>query len=311
MTRIAVPFALLAIGCAPSAAVYACPQLVVDDYEWIGAVGPPGTAAAFERVTLQVEDQVLDVASAGADGSFALRGYHRGAFRRGVRPEIHAGGHTIARIEAGPASASIAYAPGARPVVEDAPMVRFTGELQGATSHPPAIRETYVVNWGTHGAAPARARVDEEFSAAIAGHAGDCISVLSVHEDGTTGGCWWPGGGGCICHHCSLEAELADSCIDSTDPNHLYPPTLHTCTPVPGEILTTDVASGEPGATHGRTPLPADERTDPGASSSGPPPPDRGGEIPTGHPSSPSDAGAPDAGPPPHHDPDADAGAPS
>lgn len=304
MHRIVAPAALLAIACSPSVPVYACPELNVDGYRWIGAVGPPGTVPAFAAVTLELDGEVLDVVAAARDGSFALRGGHDGAFPHGARPEVHAGRRTIARLDPGPSSAFITYAPGARPVVQDAPRVRFTGELAAATPRAVPIREAFIVNWNGGTAQPVSARIDETFSAETNGEVGDCITVISLHDDGTTGGCWWPRGGGCICHHCSLADETAGTCVEPSRA------TEHDCTPVPGmawpdaampaetppaawpDVARPDVAwpdAGPPDAS-GRTPLPASERHDPPPSPSHrtPPSPDRADDIPTGQ--------APDAG---------------
>jgi hypothetical protein len=109
--------------------------------------------------------------------------------------------------------ADIAYEPGTTPLIavgDDT--LRFTGWLE--TVPPPVpIRRAYFVNWtrGTVETVSPPPSLDVPFTHEGFGRRGDCAAIVSRHEDGVSGGCWWPrGGGGCapFCTEAEYRAGL-------------------------------------------------------------------------------------------------------
>ncbi len=272
------------LACEVGTPVRACPSLVVGEWTWFGVIGPPGSAQPGEWVRLYHpgDEEYGDTWFATPTGSFALRA--AGRTRRGEQPEavlelVRSG--VRYRVRPGPSEALIEYAAGSRPVMQTGPAeMTFTGWLSSERASTP-IAGAWVVDWTT-------GEVDwidpppsfgTPFSVTMPGGLHHCLTIYTEHRDDGTGGCWWPRGGGCLCHRCTVAEERAGTCHEEPPQSSVGPHFPCGCNSMPPAD-----PSHPP-----REPLPVDERHDPpppphSSPPRGPPDPDRGDDIPVGAP---------------------------
>ncbi|MFN7701349.1 MAG: hypothetical protein ACK6CU_09460 [Deltaproteobacteria bacterium] len=265
--------------------ISACPTLTLGAWEWFGVIGPPGTVAPNERLTLREEGgeplaHGLGVAT--AEGSFALRGARRSGSGRLVVLETASGQRFSVR--AGRTEARIDYAPEALAVTEGDPgTMTFHGWLAATPTSSP-IERAWAASWATGAVAPIdpTPRLGIPISGAtVRGSLGECMTIFSQHTSGGTGGCWWPRPGGCLCRHCTADELAAGSCVE----------------PAPlGEDPTCQCEDRPRPDASAPGPLPARERFDRPSPARGDPPPPFYGTSPEPEPAYP-DAGRIDAGP--------------
>jgi hypothetical protein len=278
-------------SCELGPPVRACPALVVGEWTWFGVIGPPGSAQPGEIVRLYHpgDEEWGDAWRATPSGSFALRAAGRvGARGSPTAVLVLEGSGARYTVRPRPSEATIEYAPGSRPVMQTGPNeMTFTGWLSPTRATTP-IAGAWVADWTTGEVEWIEHPIlGVPFSVSMRGGQHHCMTIYTEHVDDGTGGAWWPHGGGCLCHHCTLADEEAGTCHEYPLPQDPYGPHMACgCNPTP------DSDPSHPP----REPLPVDERHDPPPAPprGGPPPPERGDDIPAAEPS--------DAGPPPRPD---------
>ncbi len=256
-----------------------CPLLVVGEgADTVSYGGIAGRSDAFKPgacVEVYVDDVRIAKTKVTSSGTFAVQ-FQVPGDARSRRLELRlddVAGDTNERYSLAfpdETAATIEYEPDTTPLLAYAGgRLDFTGSLRASPDALP-IDDVWFVNWSNGAVAEVRPtpQFDIPFSASVSGSPGHAAAVVSAHgaNQASTGGCWWPMGGGGFAPRCTAESILAGTCVSFGS---------GTCTGRGCDVLDVD------------------ERR------SSAPPPELPGTIPVTWPDGgPPDAGPPDAGPP-------------
>lgn len=255
-----------------------CPLLVVGEGDGLVSYGGiAGRSDAFEPgacVEVYVDDVRIAKTTVTSSGTFAVQFQVPGdarSRRLELRLDDVAGENDERYSIALPdeTAATIEYEPDTTPLLAYADgRLEFTGWLRAAPGAEP-IEDVWLVNWTTGAVAGVRPTpvFEMPFTASVSGSPGHAAALVSAHgtNEESTGGCWWPMGGGGFAPPCTAESILAGTCVSFGG---------GTCRGRGCDVLDVD------------------ERRSPA------PPPEQPDTIPVTWPDGgPPDAGPPDAGP--------------
>lgn len=207
---------------SPAPPLAYCPSLVdANGFEWHGVIGLPGAGEPGSCVAIYRGEARVAVGNVGPTGGFAMRFQGGGPRLSGsdASLELEIGGERFPLDVTGATEATIAYEPASLPLVER-PLrtLLFTGELESTELATP-ITAVWMFKWknGVVGIVPGPPRLDTSFVASISGEWDEEASLVSEHDSGGAGGCWWPRGGGGFAA-CPDEVRARTGCRVPTVP---------------------------------------------------------------------------------------------